>query len=288
MQIPESTSFSSTRNSIQKKESRADSTSLAPPIVQDALSSGGKPLDAGTRAFMEPRFNYDFGNVKIYNDSKAAKSAHSLNALAYTSGNNIVFNSGQYNTHSDSGKRLLAHELTHVVQQKGVNSKIMKQADPRTTGRTNSPACVVGPGKPNTDCGAYLSNAWWLPFAYVNNATCACMSTPNTPKYNCIRKSLQDRLAAVPTWLKIIAAMHKPNDIFGTPMYTAYQMFVQSTLTPLIYIDHVLAYNSCCCNDGPAIYPAWVGVTTVPIQPCSLVGRSIRQFGNCEGTPGVW
>jgi|SRR6185436_14079338 len=140
MQIPEPVNFSFAKNGINRKcseceeeetlhrkESSNDSTLAAPPIVHDVInSSGGKSLDADTRAFMEPRFNYDFSNVKIHDDELAAKSASSINALAYTSGNNVVFNSGQYNTNSDSGKKLLAHELTHVVQQRGENKNIQR------------------------------------------------------------------------------------------------------------------------------------------------------------------
>ena len=81
------------------------------------LHNGGQSLPAGVRNFYEPRFGNDFGDVKVHTDSVAAKSAQSVNALAYTSGNNIVFNKDQYNPHTDSGKKLLAHELTHVVQQ---------------------------------------------------------------------------------------------------------------------------------------------------------------------------
>ena len=81
------------------------------------LSNGGQPLPNEARNFYEPRFGYDFGNVKIHTGTVAAKSAQSINALAYTSGNNIVFNNGQYAPNTDSGKKLLGHELTHVVQQ---------------------------------------------------------------------------------------------------------------------------------------------------------------------------
>src|SRR6185436_7819135 len=117
---------------IHRKESSSDSTSAAPSIVHDVLSAGGRSMDSETRSFMEPRFNYDFSKVKIHDNDLAAKSASSINALAYTSGNNVVFNSGQYNTNSDSGKRLLAHELTHVVQQRGKISKqsIQRQIPP--------------------------------------------------------------------------------------------------------------------------------------------------------------
>ena len=86
------------------------------------LQSGGHPLPNEARNFYEPRFGYDFSNVKIHTDAVAAKSAQSINAMAYTSGSNIVFNSNQYSPNTDSGKRLLGHELTHVVQQRSKNS----------------------------------------------------------------------------------------------------------------------------------------------------------------------
>lgn len=82
-----------------------------------SLSGGGQSLPNDIRNFYEPRFGYDFSSVKVHTDNVAAKSAQSINALAYTNGNNIVFNSGQYAPNTDNGKRLLGHELTHVVQQ---------------------------------------------------------------------------------------------------------------------------------------------------------------------------
>src|SRR2546425_5290586 len=88
-----------------------------PPIVYDVLSSPGQPLDAGTRAFMEPRFRQDFSQVRVHTDAKAAESARAVNALAYTIGRDVVFGAGQYAPGTDEGRKLLAHELTHVVQQ---------------------------------------------------------------------------------------------------------------------------------------------------------------------------
>jgi len=141
MPNPEPISFSTSKNVIdrkcsecekeeelQRKESNGE-TASAPPIVQDVLSSSGRPLDTDARSFLEPRFNYNFSDVRIHDNDLAAKSASSINALAYTSGNNIVFNSGQYNTNSDSGKRLLAHELTHVVQQGGGIAPLVQKLD---------------------------------------------------------------------------------------------------------------------------------------------------------------
>ncbi len=97
-----------------------------------SLSGSGQPLPNEVRNFYEPRFGYDFSNVKVHTDGVAAKSAQLINALAYTSGNNIVFNNGQYSPNTDSGKRLMGHELTHVVQQSnGITPrKIQTQIDP--------------------------------------------------------------------------------------------------------------------------------------------------------------
>ncbi|MFN0140302.1 MAG: DUF4157 domain-containing protein [Pyrinomonadaceae bacterium] len=92
----------------------------SPAHVQSAISSGGRPLDKETRNFFEPRFGYDFSSVRIYTGSTAGQSAHSINARAYTQGNNIVFGSGEYRPETESGRRLLAHELAHTTQQGGI------------------------------------------------------------------------------------------------------------------------------------------------------------------------
>ena len=89
----------------------------APPIVHEVLRSLGRPLDSDTRAFLEPRFGQDFSQVKVHTGTRAAESARSIQAQAYTVGRNIVFNTGQYAPDTPNGQRLLAHELVHTVQQ---------------------------------------------------------------------------------------------------------------------------------------------------------------------------
>lgn len=91
----------------------------APPMVQEVVSSSGRPLDPGTRGLMEERFGHDFGRVRVHDDAKASESARQIDALAYTSGSDIVFGAGRYEIGTEAGQRLLAHELTHVVQQTG-------------------------------------------------------------------------------------------------------------------------------------------------------------------------
>lgn len=93
------------------------SSSAVPPIVSEVLRSPGQPLDPTTRAFMEPRFGHDLSRVRVHTDRKAAESARAVNALAYTVGSDVVFRSGRYAPEISEGRRLIAHELTHVVQQ---------------------------------------------------------------------------------------------------------------------------------------------------------------------------
>jgi hypothetical protein len=89
----------------------------APAIVHEVLHSHGAPLDAHARLFFEPRFGFDFSQVRIHTDARAAESARTVNALAYTVGSDIAFAAGQYAPRAASGQRLLAHELAHVAQQ---------------------------------------------------------------------------------------------------------------------------------------------------------------------------
>ena len=83
------------------------------------MKGGGQPLSKSARAFFEPRFGADFSNVKIHNSSTAHETSAAIQAKAYTLGNHIAFGKGQYSPESSEGKHLMAHELTHVVQQGG-------------------------------------------------------------------------------------------------------------------------------------------------------------------------
>ncbi len=85
--------------------------------VHEVLRSPHQQIDASTRAFMEPRLGHDFSQVRVHVGDQADSSARSLDALAYTAGNDIVFRAGQYSPNTEDGRRLLAHELAHVAQQ---------------------------------------------------------------------------------------------------------------------------------------------------------------------------
>jgi hypothetical protein len=107
------------RLDLQRHTSPAAEASVVPPIVHEVLRSPGKPLDTETRAFMESRFGHDFGQVRVHTDVRAAKSARTVSAIAYTMKHNIAFSTGSYSPSTPTGKHLLAHELAHVVQQTG-------------------------------------------------------------------------------------------------------------------------------------------------------------------------
>jgi Domain of unknown function (DUF4157) len=90
----------------------------ASPVHDVVGKGGGAPLDDSVRSDMEGRFGQGFGDVRVHTDAKASASAESVGANAYTVGSDIVFRSGQFNASSAVGQRTLAHELTHVVQQR--------------------------------------------------------------------------------------------------------------------------------------------------------------------------
>jgi hypothetical protein len=103
-----------------------DRRSPAPAIVHQELRSPGQPLAHATRSFMEARFGHDLSNVRIHDGNHAAASAKSIGARAYTVGNEIVFAAGEYAPASHAGRRLVAHELAHVVQQSGATSLLQR------------------------------------------------------------------------------------------------------------------------------------------------------------------
>ncbi|GAA4316902.1 hypothetical protein GCM10023149_14200 [Mucilaginibacter gynuensis] len=126
--------------------------------VSDAVSGrirssmgGGSQMADGTKSFMESRFGTSFSDVNIHNGEESTQLNRSLNAKAFTVGNNIYFNKGQYQPETDSGKHLLAHELTHVVQQKGGANTVNRKVDTYRTEGINTP-----------DIGTIAGKDYWL------------------------------------------------------------------------------------------------------------------------------
>jgi hypothetical protein len=111
------------RLGLQRRESGLGGPTVAPPVVHEVLRSPGGALDGETRSFMESRLGHDFSRVRVHDDARAAESARAVGAKAYTVGRDVVFGPGQYAPGNDGGRRLLAHELTHVIQQGASGTK---------------------------------------------------------------------------------------------------------------------------------------------------------------------
>jgi Domain of unknown function (DUF4157) len=135
------------RDPLHRKEATADAGGMggeaAPPIVDSVLASPGRALDPATHDFMASRFGTDFGNVRIHTGADAARSAAAVGARAYTVGQNVVFGSGQYDPAGNDGRRLLAHELAHVVQQRATGSAGSDVAIRRDVPRQSKTPTVV-------------------------------------------------------------------------------------------------------------------------------------------------
>ena len=108
---------------LQAKSAPDQTPEVTPALANhiNALPGGGQPLHPATRAFMEPRFGQDFSQVRVHTDSRAAETARTVNARAFTVGRDVVFGAGQYAPERSEGQRLLAHELTHMVQQRSLS-----------------------------------------------------------------------------------------------------------------------------------------------------------------------
>ena len=126
---------------IQRKPlpSAGGITAQSPAHVKNAISSGGRPLDPGTRNFFESRFDRDFSNVRVHTGASAEQSSRDVNAKAYTIGHSVVFGARQFAPETHEGRRLLAHELTHVIQQNGGGKSLQNETVSERNGRTDDP-----------------------------------------------------------------------------------------------------------------------------------------------------
>jgi hypothetical protein len=107
------------KKKLQRKSAGISAPAAAPSLVHEVLATPGRPLDASSRAWMEPRFGHDFSGVRLHTDGPAAESARQVGALAYAVGQHVVFDHHQYAPHTSAGRHLLAHELAHTIQDPG-------------------------------------------------------------------------------------------------------------------------------------------------------------------------
>ncbi|HKQ51017.1 MAG TPA: DUF4157 domain-containing protein, partial [Pyrinomonadaceae bacterium] len=191
-------------------------TSLAAPAEVGARGGAGEPLPASARAFFEPRFGHSFGDVRVHTDARAAGSARSLDALAYTTGKDVVFAEGQYAPETAAGRMLLAHELAHVVQQRGAGgaARVQRKVTPGCA-ENESSAITNAVAQAHTDLGTAIDllsqrplapavkNAMWLAFREDSVATADVV----VPKLRILKANIK---AADYTCINSAHPMYKP------------------------------------------------------------------------------
>lgn len=139
MAAPRHSAVNTTAPCIQRFTGQAnESENVAPDSVDRVLASSGRPLEPALRQDMEQRFGHDFSRVRVHTDNAAEQSAREVNANAYTAGHNIVFGAGRFSSGTHEGRRLIAHELTHVAQQDRNSSLVLRR-------EANSTQSLIGP-----------------------------------------------------------------------------------------------------------------------------------------------
>lgn len=256
----------------------------------DAMRGGGQPLPQEVRGYMEPRFGYNFDPVRVHTDAAAAQTARELSAQAFTVGQDIVFAAGKYAPHTEDGLRLVAHELTHVIQQGAAGRALQAQPDDVPQGGARSapvpmvqrectPPYDPSYGPSSTHCSAYQSGLAksFLTWTYRHNATCACENTPDDPKNNCIRKCLQVKMNTFLSGLSSSgAAIGTCLDPIGLLDFTCPEPYCSE-----LHDHHLECYRECCCENEFIGYPAFWFMCEAP-YPCWLVSFTIRKFNSCD------
>jgi len=255
---------------VQRKTKRVSNGSgfVADSFVHDL--GPGQPLDPATRAFFEPRLGQDLGRVQVHADAKAAESARAVNALAYTVGTNVVFGAGQYAPESAAGRKLLAHELVHTVQQSQVSSSsaeqvslVQRQAQP---GAATQPAAGTGWQGCAADRIGQLNSELADAVSWVDEAITDLQTAP-LPAHT--RGALGRYLST------------DPADISGTIAPTLQQMLTELQGGPVNFQCQTQAQCDALHSPG---HPAW---STIPITLCDdyftwaavLVGGSSVRSG---------
>ena len=233
--------------SASRKESDASDPTVTGEVAEQVRSMrGGAPLPAGLREFFEPRFQHDFGTVRVHTDANAANTTRALHARAYTLGSDIAFAPGEYAPQTEAGRSLLAHELTHVIQQRDAVQTVMRACD----------CAAAGYGRPNASTRALLSSA------FPNlGADDYCVTGPATPTYNCYAWSI----GVTNRWVESEVDTAGDND--GTLEYSDFdQLYARHGLRPIT--------NATPVNPVVALY----GTATAPKHAALNTGAACGKF----------
>jgi hypothetical protein len=200
-----------------------------PPDIKGYIETdegGGEPLSESAREFAEPRFGQDFGGVRVHTDSRAADATQALNARAFTRGQDIYFDEGQYRPSAPQGQRLLAHELTHTLQQGFVN-RHLSSAVQRQDNEENGPSEgeVLPEGTPfrwigrETNASLVIRKSWLLQGGVPESTTSVTMS-----EYPSILTPILEALIDHISW-----AAAKRNEILQNPRTQEITLFLRES-----------------------------------------------------------
>ncbi len=265
-----------------------------------SMRGGGQPLPSSERAFFEPRFGADFSSVRLHTDTVAGETARRVNARAFTIGRDIVFSSGQYNPGTTEGRSLMAHELTHTIQQRsggaGIGNRSIQRIPPdmwnwppqrrepapapTRSRRECTPPYDTAYNPSSSNCAVYQGGLAkrFLTWTYRHNATCACENTLDDPKNNCVRKCLQVKMISFLRRMnRMGAAIGTCLDPIGLLDFTCPEPYCSE-----LHDHHVDCYSDCCCENNFISYPLFWFMCEAP-YPCSFVGWSIRNLNSCDG-----
>lgn len=226
-------------------QASGDSGSNAPAVTPAAQAGihnlpGGNPLSPALRAFFEPRFGADFRGVRVHTDSQAADTAKSLNARAFTLGREVVFGAGEYSPATTQGKKLLAHELTHVVQQGRANSPSRNSIQRR----------LFVSGGNEAEVREYLglvgdAAGFRLNWAFANPRVRVAGDTPGGPTSQNARRMLRQVINDPRQHAELHIGTHQPR--VGVGAFPAAPSTIQN-----IDIDDIRNLNAALPNQGTA------------------------------------
>jgi hypothetical protein len=184
-----------------------------------AVSSGGQPLNRGARAFFEPRFGLDLSHVRLHTDANAARAATSIDARAFTLGNHIAFAAAEYQPDTAQGRRLIAHELTHTLQQTVAARRTIQRAPAIDATPHNTDACA---------CLVHVHND-------ERNAKAVANLLQSTCDYNLLQISPDNRSRNLDSHVRLPNGRREndPNQFFDHDLVSACEMAIASGCDPL-------------------------------------------------------
>jgi Domain of unknown function (DUF4157)/Lysine-specific metallo-endopeptidase len=245
----------------------------APGIVGEVLGSGGgRALDAQTRSYFEPRFGFDFGRVRVHSDGRADVSARSVNAVAYTVGRDIVFRQGAFSPETASGKRLLAHELAHVVQQSGALARkaapgplAIVPAGDRSEREADAAAEAVLSSDPAPPAGVPVRRAALTPTRIQLHRFAGCNAAQNGEVSSARRRAL----ARMPPPIAAVAAVQA-----GTPTPAQARAFRRH-------------FGTLGAADMATVAATYANINTKLSDPASFRCDTGATYAHC-GPPNPW